>query len=1122
MPNVDQITQFCAAVFGQGATEGDVAVCRDDDATLLSRDPDEIAEFVGDGETWVSMQTRDSDKKPWEQPAVAEALDSADVSPPPSMLLKHVAGDLFGIWFIDTAKAGEVPRELQIAAPLPGVGGWSIAEMHDDRVYTLEALQASRDPADEPVQHKDALIFGTLDQEMMQRPIEVALNISANVKSGTWRNVKMTVGGLIDSLAKHEVGDKDGKCFLQGAVIDGERRANAIPHMDLLVLDLDTGESMEAVKARLIELGLFGVIYTTHSNLKPVTEIKKDAVIRWLGGTTEPDVDQVKAYLTDVKRYQPAVLEGATLLPTEHTADGIMLKVQHKPMPKFRVLLLLEKRFVIAERAPTQQGAIAEWKERYAGASKLLGAFFDRACVDPSRLFYTPRHPKTATDFAVWVIAGKPLDIDTCDRLTAEEVKREAMGAFERAAASFSGDKEYKTTSMKFFAGKYGMLFDAETFLLEMDGDGDRGSRTSGPGRAHRCPNDDQHSNAGDADDRGFFCINGTDNDERGFAMHCTHDACMNLDRLDHLDLACQRAGIADATELTRWCAELVEEEAPAKSEEAPQTPDSRAYSNVAEAKRAISALAQGDGEGGGQIARNIGMSGFDSAARDVLKDLLSKKSTLAKRTINDEFKAGRAASIDEAKPTSQYPMDTLKQLAAMNKRYAVLKLGGKVRILEEPEGAGGEIDTMEPTSFNIFLANQTALVIDENNTPALRPIADVWTKWPDRRTYKKAIMEPYAPGASNPAKANEYNFWTGYVTKPRTGDWGLLRGHVFENICHSNDEWFHWFMTWCAQLLQQPGLKMGSSVGICGTRGSGKSKFFDWMQKLIGDCHAKKVNSPHYITGHFNAIQIGLILLVCEEAVWAGDARATSVLKDLITSETMMVERKGIDAIPTRNAMRLAMISNERWIAPVSFEHERRFFVLETLNGNLQNIDFFKDVDFQMEHGGAEAMMRELLEWKPAGNNWNILRKPIVTPWLRQQARESLEPWDNFFVQMVTDGGCKALRGNDDTPPIELSMEDETLIPLDLLRHYYSSHLSRHAAGKYKVGNDGLMVDGAVRWLLADGTLYAPDKFDEDRSSKVKVPPLKEIMAEMKKRGGMAFDVISQPDIDPLRPATT
>ena len=273
---------------------------------------------------------------------------------------------------------------------------------------------------------------------------------------------------------------------------------------------------------------LFGIIYSTHSHMKAVSDVKRDEVIRWIGGEVEePDIAQVCEYLRERKRYQPAVLEGAELLPTEHTSGGVMLKVKHQPMPKFRVVMVLKERFVVAEKALLQRDAIADWKAAYAGASKLLGAYFDRSCTDPSRLFYTPRHPKGATNFRIEVVAGKPLDLDKVERISAEELRRESESPFEAAAKAMGGGSaEYTTTGLKWFFAKYGDRFEVDEFLMEVDGEGDRGPR-NGPGRHHRCPNDDAHTDAGNPDDKGFFVVNASD-DETAVA-HCMHELVLQV-----------------------------------------------------------------------------------------------------------------------------------------------------------------------------------------------------------------------------------------------------------------------------------------------------------------------------------------------------------------------------------------------------------------------------------------------------------------------------------------------------------------------------------------------------------------------------------------------------------------
>jgi hypothetical protein len=68
------------------------------------------------------------------------------------------------------------------------------------------------------------------------------------------------------------------------------------------------------------------------------------------------------------------------------------------------------------------------------------------------------------------------------------------------------------------------------------------------------------------------------------------------------------------------------------------------------------------------------------------------------------------------------------------------------------------------------------------------------------------------------------------------------------------------------------------------------------------------------------------------EEAFWAGDKAAAGALKNLITEDEIMFERKGVDAISAFT--RLIFTSNEDWAAPVGVD-ERRFLVVEVESGD-------------------------------------------------------------------------------------------------------------------------------------------------------------------------------------------
>lgn len=549
---------FLKTIFGDGATDGLLVVADERGSTVQTRDPGEIAEFLtGAKEGWVSPQTRDNDGKRYEQPAVCAPI--RDKLPPPNIVMAHEDGTRSGVWLIDTVdlRKTTLPEDLTDAMPLAGYGGWRAEIVDATTIHKLEDLKRVLAPPKATAQSNELVVHGEIDPAILGREIEIA--IGQNKEAKRWLNKKTTFGRLLNRLTRHEAGAKDGEAFVAGRCIDGKRQATAIQHLDLLVIDVDVGQHISEIRARLQEVGLFGCIYSTHSHMKPITEIRLDTIAKHCG-TTAPNAAQVCEYLTTVRRYRPWVLEGAELLPNAHTAEGIMVRVKHKPMPKFRVVLILKDRFTIANRGGTQREAIEEWKGLYRGTSRALGAYYDRTCVDPSRLYFTPRRPQDAIEWCVEIIAGEPLDLEAVERVSEQDVRDEGKSEFEKAADKMragSGD-DYKTPGLWPFIGKCANTFEISQFLLDRDPDGDRGERNGG--RVHRCPNEGAHSNAGDDQDVAFWCKNAEPGGD-GFVATCRHDNCQGLDRVKFLDLACQQLGIADAKELIEWVPQTEEDD---------------------------------------------------------------------------------------------------------------------------------------------------------------------------------------------------------------------------------------------------------------------------------------------------------------------------------------------------------------------------------------------------------------------------------------------------------------------------------------------------------------------------------------------------------------------------------
>mgnify|MGYP001059119400 FL=1 len=1053
--NEESLFEVFSNIFGEAT--GGAEIFPDGEAKLHTREFDEIIGTVTHGAAF-SLVTSDM-----EILGMAALRDESDV-PRPTFIIGHEERDFeFNVWLfkesVDFVLGSKIAVGLERAAkkldeeshigvkiPIPGVNGWDfvgevgkrwdVADWLDavgidadtlgdvtereqtpqvsDNVPVREDSVEVELPVREDSQdtYKDAVIHGDVGEEFANRKMSLGVSLKgAKTPPGAWKNFDLTVAELVDRLAEHEQGAKDGKCVLQGEVIDGERKAQAMKACYIVMLDLDTGEDLDGTIAKIKELGLFAMVWTTHSHLKPSTSIKKDAVIRFIKEKREPTLEDVKRYLLEVKRYQPYILEGAALGPAQHDKEGLKIVIEHKPMPKFRVLFVLEKPFVFADFLDNRTANEA-WKAAYERTSDMLGAFYDKACTDPSRLMYTPRHGQDATGYCIHVIAGKALDFDN---MKPPEPKNKllAFAATDTTSSTERKGDEFKTPWLRAWLGKNSKAFLASAFF-ETYGEF-RGAR-NGPGGHYKCPNDDEHTDAGNPDDKGFYAVDAGDSDYvEGFIAKCMHGGCAEKDRGFFCDLVIAENELSEAD-----MEEFVD---------AGRVPEEVKTEYVANFEAQKAAVDDEDDE-------------------------------------EDVYYTSAAVYVDP---------DVERAMKKMNSEWAIVTLGSDVRVMKEPKEIGKSPTFFGMDAFRNLLANKKINVpgAEEGQFKAVG-VAKLWLEWPERRTYEAGVIfEPMKPVKGG------YNLWRGYPldqTK-RQGSWAKMRAHLYENVCQGNDEHFYWVMTWMAQVVQQPGRKMGSSIAIRGPKGSGQSIVFDWFRKGMG-IHAIKVSQKKHIVGDFNGHQKGVTLMVCEEAFWAGDHAAGNALKDLITSDQMMFEQKGIDAVPISNYVRLLFISNENWIVPAGLEDERRYMVIQCGDKQRGNIPYFLAIVDEMENGGLEAMWHELSNWDPRlekcggfKEGWNILRTPPITDQLIDQAMETIEAWDKFFIGFIEDGMLEA-SSHPDLPEIILERDETNYVSVANLRAHFEAYLERFGGNaKHKLGNRGFLKQQAIKYLFAEET---------------------------------------------------
>ncbi|MFC6199764.1 primase-helicase family protein [Ponticaulis profundi] len=360
-------------------------------------------------------------------------------------------------------------------------------------------------------------------------------------------------------------------------------------------------------------------------------------------------------------------------------------------------------------------------------------------------------------------------------------------------------------------------------------------------------------------------------------------------------------------------------------------------------------------------------------------------------------------------------------------------------------------------------------------------------------------------------ANSNMLNEWTGYSVESVEGEWGLFKSHILDNICSGNDEHFAWLMDWMAQLVQEPGRKSGSAVALIGGKGTGKSKFVDWLTRLV-DPYSVTINQTKHLVGSFNHHMSGKLLMAVEEGFWAGDKQAASALKHLITSDTQMIEQKGKDAVEMSNYTRLIFTSNEKWVAPVDSDGDsRRYFILKVAEHRKNDASYFAAIDEQMERGGLEAMMFELANRAPSSPRWSNLRLPPKTHALAQQRLETLTPAQNALINALELGRIEGRDSDMNYFLYHLSENEETTVARSHMAAAFQRNQDlRGGKGrdfwdgmKMILGEDCLASSSIIRFHSASLVDEEDEPDDEMKTTRCVIPPLSQLRTVLKTEFG-------------------
>ena len=409
--------------------------------------------------------------------------------------------------------------------------------------------------------------------------------------------------------------------------------------------------------------------------------------------------------------------------------------------------------------------------------------------------------------------------------------------------------------------------------------------------------------------------------------------------------------------------------------------------------------------------------------------------------------------------------------LRQMNENHAVIaNYGGKCRVMSRifDHTIGRNQISLQsfPDLKNRYSNIRVDIGEDGKGNRKSKPLGNWWLDHPERLQFDSMV---FAPGKT---LKNDFNLWEGfaYNAKPGNGH-DLFLKHIQLNICQGNKEHYEYILGWMARAVQRPDLPGHVAIVLRGKRGTGKSFFAKIFGALFGR-HFLQISDSKHLVGSFNSHLRDCSVLFGDEAFYAGDKRHESVLKTLITEDTLAVEAKGVDMKISGNYIHLILASNDDWVIPAG-ANERRFFVVDVDDARMRDGDYFYSIRKAMrDENGYESLLYTLL-------NHNISDYRVEEiPHTR-----ALQDQKNYSMSAEQDWWYSKLKSGHLLPAHEGWYTDvaDKLLLLDYYRHT-RMHTGRKQTGtqlsiflkKYTDNADKKQVREAITITELDGTEYA------------------------------------------------
>jgi len=361
-----------------------------------------------------------------------------------------------------------------------------------------------------------------------------------------------------------------------------------------------------------------------------------------------------------------------------------------------------------------------------------------------------------------------------------------------------------------------------------------------------------------------------------------------------------------------------------------------------------------------------------------------------------------------------------LDELASVQQRYALVMIDGRIWIFDKYSLLERSENGL---AKKLILSNRSdGKLLIKRYLKANHPMDDA------EAIYEEFLLHPkttsYTDVEFNPkgTPGKCLNLWIEPTISPKQGPWPLIKSFLLYVICDGDQKNYDYLIRYIAHALQRPWEKPGVMIILISGQGTGKGTLARILQ-MIWSATFIHVNNIDTVTGNFNAALERTFIVFMDEALFAGNRRASDRLKSQVTEETIHINEK---YQPSRQAK-----SFHRFFAATNADHfknterdDRRDFTLRVSESHKGDHPFWQSLNHEIDSGGVEAMTYDLL--KMDLSDFNVRNKPD-TKELLEQKLQSLDHFGRWWFDCLDRG---AVAAEDDGYPGHIPNTDDDTWP--------------------------------------------------------------------------------------------